>query len=169
MTFCVTKWFQGSYHFKRKISTIIKKYNVRTSFPFHTIATWEVLVLDGFLNSAYVISPQKKALTSPFCSSQHAENGRERNTYTCTQFQESYTNILRQRYLQLPADIFTFTKEILKENITSCIARVKRLLSVQSQSKEIIFLRDFDFDFDTYLFSFMTRFHARCYQNVIHT
>ena len=44
--------------------------------------------------------------------------------HTCIQFQEPYTNVLRQRYLQVPADLFTFIKEILKENITFHAASV---------------------------------------------
>ena len=32
-----------------------------------------------------------------------------------------------------------------------------------------MFLRDFDFDSGTYIFSFSTHFHARWYQNFIHT
>ena len=84
MTFCVTKWFQRRSHFKRK--NIISKYKKlqRTyfCFPFHTVATWEVLVLDGFLNSAFVICPRKKASPSDFYSSQHVENARERNYVT---------------------------------------------------------------------------------------
>ena len=32
-----------------------------------------------------------------------------------------------------------------------------------------MFLRDFDFDFDAYLFSFLTYLHSRWYHNVIHT
>ena len=43
-----------------------------------TVATWEVLILNGFLNSAFTISPQKKAPTSHFYSSQHVEDGREK-------------------------------------------------------------------------------------------
>ena len=45
-------------------------------FHFITLTTWEVLVLDGFLNSTFVLSPQKKAPTSHFYSSQHE---REKN------------------------------------------------------------------------------------------
>ena len=46
-------------------------------FPFHHgsyVGGWEVVVLDGFLNSAFVISSQKKALTSHFYISKHVEN-----------------------------------------------------------------------------------------------
>ena len=56
-------------------------------FHFITVATWEVLVLDRFLNSVSVISPRKKATTSHFYSSQHVENGSEKTTHM-------YTNIL---------------------------------------------------------------------------
>ena len=35
-------------------------------FHFITLTTWELLVLDGFLNSTFVLSPQKKAPTSHF-------------------------------------------------------------------------------------------------------
>ena len=56
MTFCVTKWFKRKSHFKRK--HIVNK--VCTSV-FHLIT-----VLEGFLHSAFVTSPQKKALTSHF-------------------------------------------------------------------------------------------------------
>ena len=35
------------------------------------------------------------------------------------------TGPLRQRYPQVPADLLTFTKQILRENITSCSVRVK--------------------------------------------
>ena len=38
-----------------------------------------VLVLEGFLNSAFVISPRKKAPTSHFYSLQLVEKGREKN------------------------------------------------------------------------------------------
>ena len=50
-------------------------------FVFHVImvATLEVLVLDKFLNSSFVISSQKKATASYFYSSQHVENGKEKN------------------------------------------------------------------------------------------
>ena len=47
-------------------------------FHFIMVATLEVLVLDKFLNSSVVISPQKKARTSHFYSSQHTENGKEK-------------------------------------------------------------------------------------------
>ena len=56
-----------------------KKLNVCTSvFHFITVATWEVLILDRFLNSAFVFSPRKKASTSHFYSSQHVLNEREK-------------------------------------------------------------------------------------------
>ena len=41
---------------------------------FHFIT---VLVLEGFLNSAFVISPRKKAHTSHSYSSQYVETGRD--------------------------------------------------------------------------------------------
>ena len=95
--------------------------------------------------------------------------------HTCIKFQEPYTNILKQKYMQESADLFTFTKEIPKENI-SCSVRVKKTslclelrLKKKSQFQKITFIRDFDFDFDTYLCSFLTHFHARWYQNVIRT
>ena len=59
---------------KKKILTNIKNYNLCTSV-FHFIT---VLVLERFLSSALVISPQKKAPTSHFYSSQHVEDGREK-------------------------------------------------------------------------------------------
>ena len=43
---------------------------------------------------------------------------RKKLRHTCIQFQEPCTNVLRQRYLQVPPDLFTFIKEILEENIT---------------------------------------------------
>ena len=50
------------------------------------VATWEVLLLDGFLDSAFGIIPRKKAPppgkkapTSHFYSSQYVENGKEKN------------------------------------------------------------------------------------------
>ena len=49
----------------------MKYYNV-DMFVFHFIS---VLVLEGFLNSAVVISPQEKTPTSHFYNSQHVENG----------------------------------------------------------------------------------------------
>ena len=73
MTFSVTKCFQIKSQFK-KIYIIKKKkknLNVRTSV-LHFIMT-----LKGFLNFVFVISPQKKALTSHFYSSQQVENGRD--------------------------------------------------------------------------------------------
>ena len=70
MMFCVTKWFQRKSHFKRKI----KNYNVHTSV-FHFIT---VLVLEGFLNSAFVISPEFFAPTS-HSSSQNVEKGKAKN------------------------------------------------------------------------------------------
>ena len=67
MEFCVTKWFQRRSHFKRKNINKYKKIQyTHVCFPFHTVATYEVLVLDGFLNSAFVISPPKKAPNSNF-------------------------------------------------------------------------------------------------------
>ena len=48
-------------------------------FPFHMVATSEALVLHRFLNFAFVICPREKAPFSHFYSSQHVENGRERN------------------------------------------------------------------------------------------
>ena len=51
-------------------------------FPFHhgSLGDREVLVLEGFLNSAFIISLQKKAPTSLFYSLQHVENGKEKNS-----------------------------------------------------------------------------------------
>ena len=72
MTFSVTKCFQIKSQFKKIY--IIKKnknLNVRTSV-LHFI-----MILKGFLNFVFVISPQKKALTSHFYSSQQVENGRD--------------------------------------------------------------------------------------------
>ena len=58
--------------------TFSVNYNLCTSvFYFIT-----VLVLEGFLNSALIISPLKKAPTSLFYSSQHAENRKEKNYVT---------------------------------------------------------------------------------------
>ena len=68
-------------------------------FPFHQGTL--CLVLEGFLNSALVISPRKKAPTLHFYSSQYVENRREKNYVipTCIKFQEPYsyvaTNSLR--------------------------------------------------------------------------
>ena len=42
------------------------------------LATWEVLVLDRFLNPDFVISPRKQAHTAPFYGSQHKENYRQK-------------------------------------------------------------------------------------------
>lgn len=64
MTFCVTRCFQRRSHVKRK--NIVNKYI-------------KLLLLDGLLYSAFVISPWKKAPTSHFFCSQHVENGREKN------------------------------------------------------------------------------------------
>ena len=62
------------------IQTNIKDYNVGTPvFHYVAVATWEVLVFDRFLKSAFVISPRKKAPTSHFYSSQHVENRGEKN------------------------------------------------------------------------------------------
>ena len=73
MMFSVTKCFQIKSQFKKIY--IIKKnkknLNVRTSV-LHFI-----MILKGFLNFVFVISPQKKALTSHFYSSQQVENGRD--------------------------------------------------------------------------------------------
>ena len=73
MTFCVTRLFQRRYGiFKKKF---YKKINIKNCkehtsvFHFITVAKWEALVLDGFLNSVFVISPRKKAPTSHFYSS----------------------------------------------------------------------------------------------------
>ena len=53
--------------------------------------------------------------------------------------------------LRVPADLFTFTKEILKENITQSSARVNKTslrlelhLKIKSQFQKTIFSRDFD-------------------------
>ena len=114
MTFCVTKWFRWKSHFKRK--NIIKEYKkserTHVCFPFHTVGTWEVLVLDGLLSSVFVISPRKKAPASHFYNSQHLENGRERSCIKCV--------CSFRKHILTFQDLFTFTKEILKENITSC-------------------------------------------------
>ena len=60
VTFCVTNWFQIRSHFKRKKIINIKNYNIHTSvFHFIMVATWKVLVLNKFLNFAFVISLQK--------------------------------------------------------------------------------------------------------------
>ena len=81
----MTGWFQrkSQFQFLFKRKNIIKKYkklqHTHVSFPFHMIATWEVLVLNKFLNSTFAICPCKKAPTSHFYSSQHVENGREGN------------------------------------------------------------------------------------------
>ena len=81
--YCMTKWFQGRSHLKRKnIINKYKKYKVSMSV-FHMAATWELLVLDGFLNSAFIISLWKKAPTSHFHSSQHVEKRWERNYVMC--------------------------------------------------------------------------------------
>ena len=45
-------------------------------FPFHVIAKWEVLALDAFLNC---LCNQFAEKGSHIYSSQHVENGRERN------------------------------------------------------------------------------------------
>ena len=55
------------------LQTKIKNYNLRTSV-FHLIT---VLVLKGLLNSAFVISPQKRTHTSQFYSSELVEDGRD--------------------------------------------------------------------------------------------
>ena len=54
----------------------MENYNVCT-FVFHFVT---VLALEAFLNSSFVISPQKDAPTSHFHTSQHGESGRE-NSY----------------------------------------------------------------------------------------
>ena len=70
--------YQRRSHFKEKLQTNIKNYNIRTSvFHFIKVATWGVLVLDRFLNSAFAISQQKKTPTSHFHSSEHVENKRK--------------------------------------------------------------------------------------------
>ena len=51
----------------------MKIYNVCT-FVFRFVM---VLVLARFLNSSFVINPQKEAPTSQFYSSKHVENRRE--------------------------------------------------------------------------------------------
>ena len=51
----------------------MKIYNVCT-FVFRFVM---VLVLTRFLNSSFVINPQKEAPTSQFYSSKHVENRRE--------------------------------------------------------------------------------------------
>ena len=99
---------------------------------------------------------------------------RKKLRHTCIQFQEPCTNVLRQRYLQVPPDLFTFIKEIFKRNITfhaasvlaKLLLRLELGLKKKSQFQNIIILRDFDFGFDTYLCSFLTHFQARWHQNV---
>ena len=48
--------------------------------------------------------------------------------HTCIKFQEPYTNISKQRYMQESADLFIFTKEIPKKNITFHAVSVSRKL-----------------------------------------
>ena len=86
-------------------------------FHLITVATWEVFVFDGFLNSAFVISPQK--ITFIVRNMQKTEEKNIR--HMCIQFQEPYTNILKQRYLEVPTDLFTFAKKSL--NKTSLFQR----------------------------------------------
>ena len=130
------------------------------------VAKWEELVLDSVLNSTvFVISPRKKAPTAHFYSSQHVEKRREKKLpHICIQFQKPYTNVLRQRYLQIPVDLLTFLNETLKENISfhAVSMSTKLLLCFElrlkkSQFQKIIFLRDFDFGFDTYVFNPFSR------------
>ena len=86
MTFCVTKWFQRRSQSRRKNIKKCKKLQlIYVCFPFHhgSLVDRELLVLEGFLNSAFVISPQKKAPTSLFYSLQHVQNGREKNYLIC--------------------------------------------------------------------------------------
>ena len=105
MEFCVTKWFQRRSHFKRKNINKYKKIQyTHVCFPFHTVATYEVLVLDGFLNSAFVISPPKKAPNSNFHSSQQVQNGRERN-YVIRVY--SFRNHILT-FIEVPADTCGF-------------------------------------------------------------
>ena len=49
-----------------------------------------------------------------------------------------------------------------QQNFSLCL---ELRLKTKSQLQKIIFLRDFDFHFDTYLFSFLTHFDATWYQN----
>ena len=63
--------------------------------------------------------------------------------------------------LQVLTDLFTFTKEILKENITfhgvsvsPKLLCLELCLKKKSQIQKSIFLRDFGFDFDMYHCSF---------------
>ena len=135
-------------------------------FPFYYSSQLGVICSRQVLNSSFAISPPIKVPTSHFYSSQHVENGNKKTTsymYTI-----SGTNTLRQRYLQVLADLFTFTKEIFKNHPFSCSVPVNKIslclelrLKKKSQFQKIIFFRDFDFDFDTHPCSFLNHFHAR--------
>ena len=99
MTFCQTTWFQRKSHFKRR-NIISKKCNKERTSVFHFITVF-VSCTRSILNSALVISPQKKTPISRFYSSQYVENGRERNwvilVYNCSLIQV-YASVLLVKF-----------------------------------------------------------------------
>ena len=180
MTFCVTKWFQRRYGiFKRKniISKQKKLKRMHVSFPFHhgsyvggTFDQWVFKFC--FCNQSTEEGSYFTLLYFTTCR----KRNRKKLHSAFIQYQEPQTNVLRQKYLPVPADFLHLLKKILKENIpfhavseaTKLFSCLELRLKKKSQLQKIILLRNFDFDFDTYLCCFLTHFHARWYQKIIH-
>ena len=85
---------------------------------------------------------------------------RKKLCHTCIQFQESYTNIYRGtcRYLRICSHLL---KKFLKKISLHVVSMSKKnslclelRLKEKSKFQKIIFLRGFDFDFDTYFAPF---------------
>ena len=111
VTFGVTKWFRRRSKFKRK--SIINKYKKLVYTRLFSISSRQLLGRYLYL-TGFVISLWKKAPTSHIYSSQHVENGREEN-YLLSGHSSRNHILTTQIYLQVPADLFMFTEDILKK------------------------------------------------------
>ena len=135
MTFCVTKWFQRRYGiFERK--NIITKYKklqrMHVCFPFHHgsyLGGWEVVELDGFLSSAFAISPRKKALTSHFYIPKHVENWIVKSTsYVYRNHILTFSDRVTCRYLRICSHLLK--KSLRKTSLFMQYPCQKKLLYV---------------------------------------
>ena len=133
-------WQSGSKKdtviFERK--NIINKYKklqrMHVCFPFRHgsyVGGWEVGVLDGFLSSAFVISPQKKALTSHFCISKHVENWKVKSTSYVYSFRNhilTFSDRVTCRYLRICSHLLK--KSLRKTSLFMQYPCQKKLLYV---------------------------------------
>ena len=153
ITFCVTKWFQRKSHFKREniINKNKKLQRMHICFPFHHSTCTGKVFKFCLRNQSAVI---RLLPFSHFYSSQHVESWRKKTT-SC---QYNYN-------LQVPADLFKFSKESITFYAVSVSTKLLCVLNYvwkrKSSSKRLWRY--------TYLCSFFTHFYARWYQNVIHT